>query len=370
MQLASQQSHFCKHATSRDIFHKLVDAGYRFDFFQAVWIIERLLLPNSPVGCQGPAQHEVVSFRPHLSMGFPPTDVRAITSNSDDNHELQHFFVDVTFLGLYGVSTPLPLDYSVRVLRSVQRCESTGAKSAERIVPGALLDTDRGHSPLRDFLDLVHNRLLSLFYRTFTKYRYDKSFGMGHCDKITTYILWLIGCGPNSDTLQLGIDPFRLLRYCGTLTQHPRSAVSLQGVLSDYWSTVPVRVEQFAMRWVAVPDSSLNRVGKRNSSVGQDVTIGSMLFDLSGGFELQIGPVDWLTYLDFLPDGNAFRQTLSLTRLYCQDRLAVFVTIQIGPEEIPEMQLSSDSNTPRLGYTSWVRTNTMPVCSVTFATNG
>jgi type VI secretion system protein ImpH len=215
-------------------------------------------------------------------------------------------------------------------------------------------------------LDLFHHRLISLFYRTWLKYRYDRSFGLPGRDMITSYLLWLIGCSSDYDEAALGVRPIRLLRYAGTLTQRPRSAVTLEGVLVDYWKGLPFRARQCVGRWVLVSPADRNRIGVANSTLGVDLTAGAQVYDLAGAFDLSVGPVDWETYLLFLPDGRCFAETCALVRHYCVDPLWFGIELRLRAGEVPELRLSSDDSAARLGYTSWVRTDDMAETSVTF----
>ncbi|GAG43204.1 unnamed protein product, partial [marine sediment metagenome] len=171
--------------------------------------------------------------------------------------------LEATFLGLYGVATPLPLHYAVRILRAVYRQDGSLVEEPTRRLPGEpdVPEREPGSTPTRDFLDILHHRLISLFYRSWAKYRYHVTFGMRQHDEVTDYLLWLIGCSPEWDEATLGVRPLRLLRYAGVLTQHPKSAVTLEGVLFDYWRDIRVAVESFVGRWVPLKRSDLNGIG-------------------------------------------------------------------------------------------------------------
>jgi len=347
------------------VLERLAARGWEFDFLQAVWLLERLDDGASRVGGREPAAGETIRFRPDVSLGFPATDVRRVAvrrgAGGGDRYHL-----DVTFMGLYGVSTPLPLHYAIGILRSVDPYTPSPAPAAEPqpAGPGARMATDS--NPVRDFLDLLHHRLVSLFYRGMVKYRYDLTFGLPDRGVITDYLLWLTGHSPEANARVVGVDPIRMIRYAGILTQHPRSAATLEGMLSDYWDGLPVDVESFVGRWVALGPADLNRIGRMNSSLGADLTVGEQVYDLSGAFRVRVGPVDWATYLAFLPDGAAHARTRSLVRLYAADPLSFSVEVRLHANQVPPARLASDEAAGRLGYTSWVRTEEVRATSVIF----
>ena len=354
------------------LLHRLFTRGWEFDFFQAVWLLDRYAGERVAVGERGPIGREAFRFRPDVQMGFPPADIRRIRECHDHVTDDEYYQVDVTFLGLYGASTPLPLHYAVDILRMVEQAavrpeEQAGPERAPADRPPAdRAEEESGRAPARDFLDIFHHRLISLFYRSWLKYRYDRAYGMPHRDVVTDYLLWLIGCSPQAEEATLGVSPVRMLRYTGILTQHPRSAASLEGVLSDYWADYPLELQQCVGRWVPVPPDDLNCAGVANCRLGVDLTVGEQVYDLSGAFNISLGPVDWEAYTLFLPDGPRFAQTRALVQLYCADPLASRIEVRLRAGEVPEMQLSSDGEGSRLGYTSWARTDELPETSVTF----
>ncbi len=356
-------------ATREPLMKRMLDRGWEFDFFKAVWNLERYATDRTPIGGRGPVSQEAIRLRPGVSMGFPATDVRRIARVNDSAGGPPFYRIDLTFMGLYGVSTPLPLHYAVDVLRSVAgQSGDSPADGSEIADRGAASTTDPEAecAPARDFLDLLHHRLLSLFYRAWTKYRYDVSFGHPGRDEVTTYLTYLIGGSPALGEDDLGVPPVRLLRYAGILTQHPKSAAAIQGMLRDYWGDVSIDIDQFVGRWVTLAPDDMNAIGVVNSRPGENLILGEQVYDLSGAFNVAIGPVDWDTYLDFLPDGDCFAQTRSLVRLACSDPLAFTLQIRLKAGVVPEMQLYSDHRAARLGYTSWVRTEELPETSVVF----
>jgi len=296
-------------------------------------------------------------------MGFPASDVRRIGRDRGASDGTDRFTVDCTFMGLYGVSTPLPLHYAVDVLRAVE-----SATDETRRADGASQRPDESPdgSPVRDFLDVFHHRLLSLFYRARAKYRYHLSFVLPQRDRLTPFLKLLIGCAEGWQKEQIGVEPIRLIRYAGLLTQHPLSAAGLEGILNDYWPDVEVSVGQFVGRWVALEPHDWNRLGRRNCRLGGDLIVGEQVFDRSGAFDIVVGPMDWPTYCSFLPISNRFAETVSLTRYACSDPLAFRITLRLAERQVPEARLASDDSAARLGYTCWLRTDEVPATQVVF----
>lgn len=345
---------------------RLLARGWEFDFFPAVRLLQRSVNSVADIGERGPLAAEAIRFRPQVSVGFPATEVGRIAARPADDGSTR-YGLDVTFMGLYGVSTPLPLHYAIDLLRSVDPyvpADGETGKSEQR----SLADRDKpgDSNATRDFYDIFHHRLISLFYRSWTKYRYYITFDDPDRDRVTEYLLRMIGIPPGCETDSIGVDPVKMIRYAGALTQHPRSAVMLEGVVSDYIDGIETHVDQFSSRWVPVPEEDQNRSGVVNSRLGVDLTVGDWVYDLSGAFNLAIGPLDWETYKRFLPGRRAHTEVRSLVRLYCQDPLWFTMELRIKPLEIPELRLTSDEEAGMLGMTSWVRTAEIMEASVAF----
>jgi len=348
---------------------RLESRPWEFDFFQAVWLLERFSGSDVPVGGRGPVSQETLRFRPDVNLAFPSTDVRSVVRRDPGDGYAPYHRIDVAFMGLYGVSSPLPMHYAVDVLRSVDQAHpQPGVQGGPAAADADPYAEEPDRSPTRDFLDVFNHRLISLFYRAWLKYRFDRAFAVRGRDQIIGYLRWLIGCPPHYDEAALGVPPLAMIRYAGVLTQHPRSAATLEGVLTDYGEGVPARVRQCQGRWVALDVHDLNEIGVRNCTLGQDLTVGEEVYDRSGAFGITLGPVDWRTYVAYLPEEPRFQQTCALTRLYCVDPLSFDVQLVIEAHEIPEMVLSSGDDAGRLGRTAWTRTDRKARTSVTFAT--
>ena len=126
---------------------------YRFEFFQAVRILERLF--QHSVGTDANPEDEVVRFRAHQSLLFPPSEIYGIVEQPDGRLSMT-----VAFMGLTGPSGALPRHYTELVIDRLRHKDRT----------------------LRDFLDLFNHRLIALFYRAWQKNRFW--IGYEHADMI------------------------------------------------------------------------------------------------------------------------------------------------------------------------------------------
>ena len=114
----------------------LLKQGHGFSFFQAL----RLLRRCGGAGEESPGDREgadrSLRIRPDLSLGFPASDVARIEETPGGP---AGYRVTVSFLGLYGASSPLPTFYT------------------EDLIDEMLADS----TTTRDFLDIFHHQLIS-----------------------------------------------------------------------------------------------------------------------------------------------------------------------------------------------------------------
>ncbi len=307
----------------------LFHGAHRFDFFQLVFLLQRLLREGAPIGELGPYTHEKIRLRPHKSMSFQVADVQRLdfpeTLGSTAPPK-----VTVNFMGLYGVSSPTPV-YLTELL-----CFS-----------------DVDSEPLSDFLDLFNHRLLSLLFRAWLKYRFAFRYGRGGQDRFSWYSRAFVGMEDAEVCTRNRVIPPTVLRFLGLLCMRTRPPVGLRLVLQSYFPGSVVRIHEWVPRWVSVPAQQRNSVGTGCCSLGTDLTIGDRVRDRTGKFRIQIGPVGFKDFLDCLPDTESFAEVTAIGRLWVHRRLDFDVGFTVRAPEVPDLCLDQ-ANPPRLGWTTWV----------------
>lgn len=323
---------------------ELLQDGNQFSFYEAIRMLHGLHRDAPKLGHQGPPEHERVRIRPLLSLTFPPADIARVEKLEQPDGS-ERIRLDVTFMGLYGASSPLPSFYTEDLIR-----------------------LENEDSLLRGFLDLFHHRLFSLLFRVWEKYRHTVQYDAGGSDYYSSRLLTMVGAAAELLPEDESTRPGRLLAYAGLLTQQPRSAASLRALLGEHFPEVQVEIDQCRGRWLDISHGELNRLGVRNSALGQDVSLGSKVYDCAGNFGINLGPMDFDTWVEFLPDGRNIAQLRELTDLFNGDCLTYEVTLLLRGETMKRAQLSS--NHTRLGWSSWLGENASEDRTVTFKFKG
>jgi len=323
-------------ATSHPLIRALEDEPGSFTFFQAIRLLEQAHPEAVPLGESGPASREVARLRPTSSLAFPTSDLSGLTRRVRGDPP---FEIETPIFGLYGPSSPLPAFYSEDILKR----ELLG-------------ETD----PVRVFLDVLNHRLLALLFRAWSKYRWEFTFQPGAADQTSEHLFGLIGLATKGLRERVGLPAGRLLRYAGFVSQRPRGAVFLAGVISDYFDDVPVQVEPCVLRRVDVPQEDQNRLGIANGTIGEDLVIGRSVPDRTGKCRIRLGPVDRTRFDAFLPVGSAYPELAALVRFLLPDPLVYDLRLVLKGSEVPMLQVSMGPGAARLGWTSWLRHD--PTC--------
>ncbi len=303
-----------------------------FELYQLLHLIERIEHETPMLGHQGPVEQEAVRLRPRLALGFPPGDIESADWYENPLDTTGQLQLTVTFLGLYGSNSPLPTHMTERLLREQE-------------------DDIR----VRDFLDVFHHRIYSLLFRVWKKYRYYVTFRSNGTDPISQVNRGLLGLGTRGLDEHLAVSPVRLFRYAGLLSQRPRSAAGLKGQLRDFFEGIPTDVEQCVGRWLTIQPNDRNQIGLGKCRLGRDFLLGERIFDRSGKFRVQLGPVGFDDYCRFLPGSRDVEQLAEVTRFYCQDPFDFDVELTLKGEEVPETPVGAHGILGRLAWTSWLK---------------
>lgn len=305
----------------------LLKRGHSFSFFQVMRLLRLLVQEAERSPKEETYALENVKIRPELSLAFPAADVAKIEEISGAK---PHFRVMVTFLGLYGSSSPLPIFYT------------------EDLIDEAVED----RSATRDFIDIIHHRLYPLLFQCFTKYRQFLRVVEEESPQDLEKLFCLLGLGEKELRENLP-DAYSFLRYIGLFTQFPRSSAGLQAMAGDALEGAPVEVISCLKRKVKIPPEQRMYLGISGNSLGEDSFLGEEIEDRMGKIALQIGPLRREQFHSLFP-GNAKHQRLAvLTRLYLTDPIECDLRLILAEREAETVCLGIP-RWSRLGWDTWV----------------
>lgn len=269
---------------------QLAEAPQRFEFFQAVRVLEHWARHARPHRAGDPVS-EQIRFGNSLAMCFAPSDLERLEItppvSPEPGDRARRARVTPRFIGLLGLHGGLPAHYTERVARldRTQREAGTGA-----------------------FFDVLSNRLVGHFYRAWKKYRLPLQYEYDRKTRFLPLVLALSGLGFDAlrDRLHQSpgaIDDESIARFAGLLRQRPVSAAALRSVLAGYFG-VPIRIEQFVGKWYALPPEQRSLIGGRNAALGKTCLLGERIWQRNLRVRVHVGPLDHASYLSFLPGGE------------------------------------------------------------------
>jgi type VI secretion system protein ImpH len=307
---------------------RLFEAGHYFDFFQAVRLLENFFPDGKCPGETADFVAEQIRFRPHSGLVFPATDIREIELVVGMPTRAR---VTATFMGLYGVDSPLPVFFY----------NSIATESEES-------------KPLADFLDIFNHRLYALLYRSWKKYRLPVQQNISSTKRLlATRVLSLAGLGTKGTLQDSTMPSMRLAAYAGLLSMRVRNAEGLQHFLTGFLDGANVSIQQNIARWVDIPHrGKVGRSREAALTLGSTACIGERVFDVSGKFRIVVGPLTFMQYLLLLPGAVTAKLVQFLVQLYVRDYLDYDVQLKLKSREIPVMKLSDKAS--KLGLTTWL----------------
>jgi type VI secretion system protein ImpH len=287
------------------------------------------LLGRDGIGAPRPDLFPQILVHPHLSLDFPAVDI----VNIEEIDESQaRYAILVTFLGLYGSSSPLPSFHTEDLL----------AEQAD------------GGSATRDFLDLLNAPLYALFFQCWNKYRLDVSlFEQPNAD-VEERLFCLLGF-EGTPAASARRDYFGLLRYLGLTTTTVRPAEGLRALLSDHFQEPSLEIMQCTLRVAQIPEDQRCFLGRQSCHLGIDAHVGSEIADLMNKFTIHIGPLGGRRFQEFLPDQSAYAQLNKLTDFYLNQPLVWDVMLEIQPEDVKRARLG-ELPWSKLGWNTWLYT--------------
>ncbi len=303
---------------------ELTARGAMFAFPEAVRLLALALQAPRPIGTTGPVEEERVLFRSAPSLGFPASDIAAITLSPESN-AVWPAQMEVNFLGLYGPASPLPTPWTERIVM------------------------DEGGAPnLRDVLDLFGHPLVGLAYRIWRHYRLHLQFQPAATDPASHAALAMAGLLTSQGWADDALDPLRLLPLCGLLAQHSRSAEVIRRIVAGYFG-VPVEVEEWLPRMAPIPADQLFLLGEPQAALGRGTVLGDSVPDAAGIVAIVLGPLSAEEFDDFLPGGAARRSLAALLRVAVREPVECRIDLVLRNDAPGGLVLGSG----RLGWTTW-----------------
>ncbi|MBS1794062.1 MAG: type VI secretion system baseplate subunit TssG [Acidobacteria bacterium] len=312
---------------------KLLDEPYRFEFFQAVRLLEKIFPERKPVGREALPHEEIVRFRSRMTLDFPASEIHELRQSFDELTDREKLEMFVNFMGMVGVSGVMPVHYTELIMERARYRDTA----------------------MWLFLDIFTHRSVSMFFRAWEKYRFPIGYERGH-DDFTAFLFDIAGLGTKGLRGRMALEDESLLPYGGLIAQKPHSAVALGNILGDYFR-IPARILQFFGQWLELDSASITRLGRANSGLGTTAIIGTRVWEQQSKFRILLGPLNFNQFQAFLPNGTAYRPLKSIVRFMNGLEFDFDVQLVLQAKQVPSTILTTRAKRrPMLGWTSYLKT--------------
>jgi type VI secretion system protein ImpH len=313
--------------TTIDLAAELCKHGPRFSFIQAMRMLRLLTKRTSLQPLTNLQINRMVRIRPKLSLDFAETDIEKITRG---DFEIPLYIVTVTFLGLYGASSPLPTFYTEDLLQ----------------------DESDDNTLAREFLDIINAPLYPMLYESWSKHRLVAQIAEEKVPEAIERMYCLLGL-PTDRLQQQAGSADALLRHIGLATQLPRSAEGLRTLIADRLAGVPVEIVQCVPARAPIPEIQRFRLGESGNRLDEDAYLGTEIEERMSKFQIRIGPMPEHQLESCLPDSGASQDMARLVSFYVDQPLNWEMELVLRAGEITTTCLGSRQFS-RLGWDCWI----------------
>ncbi|MFP8968215.1 type VI secretion system baseplate subunit TssG [Pokkaliibacter sp. CJK22405] len=309
--------------------YRVIDQPDLHSFYQAVRLIQ-LQLERSDyqgrIGHDGRPERELVRFSSVQHLGFAGRAIQKIDPVTMEPDKPVKVTMHVTFAGLTGLSATLPQHYTELVMSRVK---------------------NRDHA-MKDFLDIFNHRLISLYYRSWEKYRIAEQIRPmpGKSEHLparrkTDAFSHILGAATGS------MQPLSLY-HAGLFATLPRSATGLEQMLSSI-TGVPVRVKQFTGRWLNLASEEQTRLASRQGLEGQftqlgvNASIGSRFWDVNSTVLIEMESRSQSLSRSMMPAGPLNQRLTKLVQEYVGSPTRVRWHLRIPAHHVSMVELGKSS---------------------------
>lgn len=284
------------------------DRAHAFNFYRFCQLLEKQLSDLKPIGSTFSPKNDAVRFRPHPGMGFPVSELKAV--ETDPERPDAPPTVRTTFMGLYGVDSPLPTGYIDDIAQKRE-----------------------GHEAQEAFLDIFNHRMMTQFYRIWRKYSYPATFEDGGTDKTSRSLMALTGITDSNN-----VPASRLLAILQPLVRTTRTAEGIASVIRSQAPNTQVTLKPHKVTQMPVGKRARFSISDRQR-LDDHLVLGSMMSDVNYCIGVEMFTEDANEAKGWLPGGQLREDVFSLLRVYlgCDYDASLELTIPMRLAPVPRL---------------------------------
>lgn len=274
---------------------------YRINFYRFCQLLEKRQPGRPLIGSTSHPADDPVRFAPHPGMGFPVSELKGIEYDENDNGKPP--VIRTTFMGIYGVDSPLPTTYLDDI---TQRRD--------------------GHEALQGFLDIFSHRVLTQFYRIWRKYSYPATFEPGGTDAISQSLLGLVGLGIPGTANHIATPVSRFLALLGVLRQPGKTQEGMQALVTLLAPDTTVQTRPYCLRPVEI-SQPLGFYGDEDFLLDGNMPLGDEAMDANSQLLIALSTDNEQEAQGWKPDGLLYQDFMVMLRVYLGWRFKAKITL-------------------------------------------
>ena len=273
----------------------------RINFYRFCQLLEKRYPDRPLMGSTSHPADDPVRFVPDPGMGFPVSELKTVEYDEDNDN--QPPVIRTTFMGMYGVDSPLPTTYLDDITQQRE-----------------------GHEALQGFLDIFSHRILTQFYRIWRKYSWPATFEAGGTDRISRSLLGLVGLGIPGTAEHIATPVSRFLALLGVLRQPGKTQEGIQALVGLLAPDTTVRVSPYCLRPVEI-SQPLGFYGDEDFALDGNMPLGDEAMDTSSQLLIALMTGNTQEVQGWKPGGQLYQDFLVLLRVYLGWRFRARITL-------------------------------------------
>ncbi|MCQ2966230.1 MAG: type VI secretion system baseplate subunit TssG [Alphaproteobacteria bacterium] len=308
------------------------------DFFEMVRRFEKGNPQLPRIGYAPLPEQEPLRFGQAPYLSFPSTSIAEIRTGNDKYSAL----IMTYFFGLLGVNGPMPLEFTNLIFQQSH---------------------NNYDQTFRRFLDIIHHRFTTLFYRAWALTKQSVSYDRPDDDMISNIICSIAGFMPDTSVYKKStqMTGANFANYFGNTI---KNKYALNDILHNLLKC-KVDVIDHIVGSYDIPSKDLAKLGNASTAVlGQSLQLGRHYMSATREFCVNIGPISFRKCENFLPGAEGFDLLCDVISSYVNKPMDYKFNFILKGSEIPKLVLGNNKSM-KLGRNCWLGCNQFIGKSVT-----
>ena len=290
------------------VIDRLFQVPTAYDFVQTT-----RLLRHEPTSQQQLDWSSRFSFESSINLNFPVAEIESLTLE-EDKIEIKNLMI-----GLMGIQGALPYSYTQKV------------KLAPR----------KQRLEIQKFIGLFNHKLTAQYVDASLAYHLPVRYEIEHNNDYLNILHALSGFrseqGGNQDL------EYFFAEFSGLLQGQNNNAHALQTMLSCVLKQ-HIHIQEFIPECFYLNDMQKTCLGgQQRNALGQSAFCGEKVRQVDGKIEIQIGPLNYADYLNYLPQKSLSKKLKQIIQSWCSPTLMVDIRLILKQTDLHSVVLDSHS---------------------------